>query len=74
MKYECIRECRVCGLRFDVIEYIDVCPRCGWLEGFDFDDPDEEYNEPNLMTRKEAKELYAKGLTKFGDPIDYEEN
>ena len=74
MEYKYIEKCAVCGLEYDADANDDICPRCGWLCGCDFGEDDEPNDANHGMTLNQAKELYAKGLTKFGDPIDYEEN
>lgn len=74
MKFEYKEKCTICDLVFEGNSNSDICPRCGWLCGFDFDGDDDPNDANHGMTPNQAKALYAKGLTIFGDPIDYEEN
>ena len=63
-------KCCICGTEYEG-EYDDECPVCLWsnsgIEEQMYND--DERDAYNLMSRKKAKENYAKGLTIFGDPI-----
>ena len=72
--------CIICGTVLD-LEKSDVCPYCGWMDGFDYGCDDDEPNEANFgMTMREAKALLAQGKDIFGEPLgecppdDTEEN
>ena len=64
-------ECIICGMIFDPEKrHSDVCPYCGWMDGFDYELGEDERNPANLMTRRQARENYRKGLDRFGDPLE----
>ncbi len=66
-----ITTCRVCGTVFDAnnVEEDDVCPYCGWMNNYDFEESDDFYSDANLMTLQQAKDLLSKGLNIFGEPL-----
>lgn len=62
-------KCPICGIEIDDEPY-EACPVCGW--GYTGIEDSLEENEKdcyNLMTIKEAKERFAKGLNIWGEPI-----
>ena len=65
-------ECIICGMIFNPEKrHSDVCPYCGWIDGFDYDNEDDVPNEANHnITRKQAKALLAQGKDIFGDPLE----
>ena len=75
-------QCVICGTVFSSYQRkTEVCPYCGWLDGFDCGCDDDEPNEANFgMTMREAKALLAQGKDIFGEPLgkrppdDTEEN
>ena len=66
MKYKCI----ICGTVHDGGLYEDPCPCCQWIPIHkDNVSSEDEYDYINGTTIREAKNKYAKGLNRFGDPI-----
>ena len=62
-------DCPICGIKIDG-EQFENCPVCGWAyTGYEFAYDENEKDDYNLISRKEAKEKFAKGLNKWGDPI-----
>ena len=61
-------KCPICGTEIDD-ELFVPCPYCEWgYTGIEHCDPDEKCDF-NFMSPTQAKELLAKGLTKWGDPL-----
>lgn len=66
-----IKKCYICGTEFDLDEYGDVCPRCGWYYlGWEKELNPDERDDANLTTIRKAKENYAKGLNIWGEPLE----
>ena len=64
----CNVKCFICGTEFNADD--DLCPCCEWFYlGFEDKLDEEEYDSCNLMTIKQAKDNYAKGLNVWGKPI-----
>ena len=62
-------ECPICGIKIED-EQFESCPVCGWTyTGYEVAYEEDERDDYNLISRKEAKENFAKGLNKWGEPI-----
>ena len=62
-------KCPICGNEIDDDPYTP-CPYCAW--GYTGDEnlyEEDEKDDYNLISRKEAKTNYAKGLNKWGEPL-----
>lgn len=62
-------KCPICGKEIDDDPY-NECPYC--LGGYTGDEnlyEEDEKDDYNLISRKEAKNNIAKGLSVFGDPL-----
>ena len=71
MSVKYFQTCYICGTRFDLNEYDDACPCCGWyyLSGYEEEMDEDEKESPNYISIKEAKSLFKRGLDVFGKPI-----
>ena len=62
--------CPICGTKIDDDERFEVCPVCNWAyTGIESAYEEDEKDDYNLISRKEAKERFAKGLNIWGEPI-----
>ena len=62
-------KCPICGIEIDDDPYTE-CPVCLW--GYSGDEnlyDEDEKDDYNLISRKEAKENFAKGLNIWGEPL-----
>lgn len=62
-------KCPICGTLIEDEPYLS-CPYCEW--GYTGDEGlynEDEFDDYNLTTRKQAKENLEKGLTKWGEPL-----
>lgn len=63
-------KCPICDSIINDNPYDEMCPVCAWTyTGVESVYEEGEKDDYNLMSRKKAKELYAKGLNKYGEPI-----
>lgn len=64
--------CPICGTKFEIEDLFDPCPYCDF-EYLGFTDytglEDEKCTGPSAPTYREAKELLARGLTAYGEPL-----
>lgn len=69
MNSEAIFKCPICGTNYDISEH-DECPVCAWeFQGHEDILKEDEKCPYHLMTIKQAKDNYAKGLNIWGKPI-----
>ena len=62
-------KCPICGHIY-LGESFDDCPVCDWeYTGTEEQYDENEYNSPNHMTIKQAKENFSKGLNIWGEPL-----
>lgn len=62
-------KCPICENEIDDDTYTE-CPFCLWgYTGIENCYDEDEKDDYNLISRKEAKENYAKGLDKWGEPL-----
>ena len=62
-------KCPICGTEFEGSAF-DDCPYCDWeYEGLNYTGQEDEPNETNPVTYNQAKELVAKGLNIWGEPL-----
>ena len=63
-------KCPICGTIFEG-STLDDCPLCDWeYATWDVDTPDDDPSDVNHgMTKREAKEKFAKGLNMWGKPL-----
>ena len=69
MYYKEKLKCPICGTEFEGSTF-DDCPYCDWE--YEYDDYTGEEDEPNItnpVTYRQAKELVAKGLNIWGEPL-----
>lgn len=62
-------KCPICGKEIEDEPYTE-CPFCQW--GYTGDEnlyTEDEKDDYNLISRKEAKANYAKGLNVWGEPL-----
>ena len=63
-------KCPICDTPIEDKSFESFCSVCSWgYSGMEEFLKDDEIDDYNLMTRKKAKELFAKGLNKYGEPI-----
>lgn len=62
-------KCPICGTLIDDDSYTD-CPYCGWgYTGVEDIYEEDEIEDWNLMSKKEAKELLKSGKDVWGKPL-----
>ena len=62
-------KCPICGTEMKD-ELFVPCPYCEWAYvGIEEVLEEDERDDFNLMSLKEARALFKKGLTKWGDPL-----
>ena len=62
-------KCPICGNEIED-EQFEPCPKCGWAyTSWECCYEEDEKDDYNLISRKEAKENYAKGLNIWGEPL-----
>lgn len=62
-------KCPICGTEIDDDTYTE-CPTCLWgYTGIEYAYDEDEKDDYNLISRKEAKENFAKGLNIWGEPL-----
>ena len=64
-----IVKCPICGIEIEDDPY-NACEFCGW--GYTGDEnlyEEDEKDDYNLISRKQAKENLSKGLNKWGEPL-----
>ena len=62
-------KCPICGTEFDGSSF-DDCPFCDWTYlGYEGEMEEDEVDSANPVTIRQAKELLAKGLNIWGDPL-----
>ena len=64
-----VYECPICGTKHSGEMAIDPCPRCSWIISGIEDEDENEYDEVNHCSLREARDLYNKGLNIFGKPL-----
>lgn len=63
-------KCPICNAIINDAPYDEMCPTCAWTyTGVENVYEENEIDDYNLISRKQAKELFAKGLNKYGEPI-----
>ena len=67
-----VYECPICGTKHSGEMAIDPCPHCSWIISGGEDEDENEYDEVNYCSIREAKERYKKGLNIFGKPLPNE--
>ena len=69
MAYKLKLKCPICGTEFEGSSF-DDCPRCDWTYlGYEGELGLDEEDSANPVTIRKAKELVAKGLNIWGDPL-----
>ena len=62
-------KCPICGTEFEGGSF-DDCPYCDWAYlGYEGEMEEDEVDSANPVTIRQAKELLAKGLNIWGDPL-----
>ena len=63
-------KCPICQTEIEGKPFEMFCPKCAWgYSGTEQAYSEDEVDDYNLISRKKAKELFAKGLNKYGEPI-----
>ena len=68
-------KCCICGNVYKG-RYGDICPVCGW-GNVGYEEKmyaEDEWDDYNLTTRKQSKEYFAKGLDRWGRPLQAQPN
>lgn len=62
--------CPICKTEINDNPYDEICPKCKWTyTGIENVYEENEKDDFNGISRKEAKQLYSKGLNKYGEKI-----
>ncbi len=63
-------KCPICETEIEIENFFDVCPYCDFeCVGIDYTGIEDEKDTPNTPSYREAKELFARGLNFFGEPL-----
>ena len=64
-------KCPICETEINDEPFSSFCPKCNWgYSGMEKFYAEGERDDYNLISRKDAKLLFKKGLNKFGEPIE----